>query len=164
MEFMTKTFIGFLKEQEHDVFGKYINNLFKRESNEEMGNTNTVAETADFLRLQGVENWDKDPYYKHYTKCDDPMEYISRAFYWGSTPEGYNYWQDIDNKWLEYYGTIEYTNLGKREEFDDKTAMLLKFIETNGYKAEVRTPSELYGDGYADVLYHQLALTYSEPI
>lgn len=164
MERMTNRFIGFLKEQGHDVFGKFVGNLFARQSAEELGDTGNVAETANILRLQGVEDWNKDPYYKHYHDNPDPIEYISRAFSWEATPEGFTYWEEINDKWLDFFGKIEYTNLGKSEDFDDKTRLTLNLIRERGYKAEVRIPSELYGDGYADVWYHQLALTYSEPI
>ena len=36
------------------------------------------------------------------SEFDDPQQYISRAFVWQHTDEGYDYWNDIDAKWRSH--------------------------------------------------------------
>lgn len=41
----------------------------------------------------------------------NPIQYcelINMAFQWSSTPEGYAYWEELDHKWREMIGDIEF--------------------------------------------------------
>lgn len=40
-------------------------------------------------------------------KCDEPMSFLSESFNWVNTPQGYDFWREINRKWgLIYYGTV----------------------------------------------------------
>lgn len=32
-----------------------------------------------------------------------PLELVMNGFIWGNSPDGFEYWSEIDNMWREYY-------------------------------------------------------------
>ena len=40
-------------------------------------------------------------------KCDKPMSFLAESFNWVNTPQGYDFWREINRKWIAiYYGTV----------------------------------------------------------
>ena len=50
-------------------------------------------ELPEPIRSQAIANYDGE-----YLVADSLTNAISRGFYWGKSPEGQDYWQDIENK------------------------------------------------------------------
>ena len=42
--------------------------------------------------------------YETFIEVHQPEQYIDVAFQWGSTPEGYDHWERLNDKWLEEIG------------------------------------------------------------
>ena len=72
---MEETFINFLKR--FNAYDEFINNL-------------TVQEEFSSL----------DQLFHNSETCD----WIDDAFWWDKTPEGYEYWESLDNLW---YNTVK---------------------------------------------------------
>lgn len=72
-----KIFLLFLKE--NNIYNKYKYQLRVR--------GNTIDEFLD--------------------KCDKPMSFLAESFNWVNTPQGYDFWREINRKWIAiYYGTL----------------------------------------------------------
>lgn len=56
------------------------------------------------------ENFINDSYYpkfREFIHFEPRKKYISYAFFWKNTPQGYEYWYDIHYKWIEYLDSIK---------------------------------------------------------
>lgn len=56
------------------------------------------------------ENFINDSYYPKFRELihfEPRKKYISYAFFWKNTPQGYKYWHDIHYKWIEYLDSIK---------------------------------------------------------
>lgn len=84
-----KVFSTWLRE--HDAFEKYIANLIADDSDSFTNGAVTDIESAQTY-LEGLE----------------PEEYIERAFGWGNTPEGAQYWAELCTLWQEFIDENEY--------------------------------------------------------
>ena len=82
-EFFKRIFVSFLKQRQ--IYTKYIHNIHKY-SYEYL--SNKIDEYPSI----------KDPNYN---------SFLCSAFLWHYTPEGYNYWNDIDRQWRQIYQKIE---------------------------------------------------------
>jgi len=87
---------------------KYLNNLIDK--NEQFTNSLLV----DFLNEKNIYNkfveymimfnYNNNKYDSLFTFCDEikPHNYIFIAFSWIKTTEGYDYWSNINNDWIDY--------------------------------------------------------------
>ena len=75
-----KEFIRFLKEE-----GVYV--AFKRNF------------SIDYVRKWFINEYEQIVSGKSYYEAVEKTNYISKAFYWRGTPEGYEFWLDISKRW-----------------------------------------------------------------
>lgn len=68
-----KIFIDFLKK--HKVLNQYVNNVARYRGNELLFFRNIFKQ--------------------------DPKEYVAGPFLWGCSPEGIDFWNGINQKWLK---------------------------------------------------------------
>ena len=78
-----KEFIRFLKEE-----GVYV--AFKRNF------------SIDYLRKWFIDDYRQIISGRNYYRVIKKLEYISKAFYWRDTPEGYEFWLDINKRWTSF--------------------------------------------------------------
>ena len=43
-----------------------------------------------------------DSFAKFITECGSKEEAVGAAFFWAETPEGYHFWEEVDNLWLKF--------------------------------------------------------------
>ena len=75
-----KKFFRFLKEE-----GAYV--AFKRNF------------SLDYIRKWFIDEYEQIINGRNYYEVIKELEYISKAFYWMNTPEGYDFWLGISKRW-----------------------------------------------------------------
>jgi hypothetical protein len=84
-----------------------------------MGLDGTYQEFREFLRAEGCEAQFDLAFLRHngHTALDaalweasDAEHIIAHAFCWSATPEGRNFWQQIDHKWQIHATSISSTD------------------------------------------------------
>ena len=83
--FWKKRFFRFLKEE--DAYGKWVYNLNKKLNDESV--------SKDYLSTFVLNEEDK---------CENAIDF---AFVWSKTSQGYDFWEDINNRWLALLGKIK---------------------------------------------------------
>lgn len=76
-----KEFIRFLKEE-----GVYV--AFKRNF------------SIDYIRKWFIVEYEQIISGRNYYEVIKELDYISKAFYWRGTPEGYDFWLGINKRWV----------------------------------------------------------------
>ena len=80
-EYFKKQFIKFLKD--NNVYGLYILNFRNR----------SHSTTPFFKRQINI--------FKDFIEDEKPETFFIHSFKWEQTPEGFEFWCDIDDLWLE---------------------------------------------------------------
>ena len=80
--FWRKKFFRFLKEE--SAYGKWVYNLNKK--------LNDESTSKDYLSTFVLNEEDK---------CENAIDI---AFVWSTTRQGYDFWEDINNRWLALLG------------------------------------------------------------
>ena len=51
-----------------------------------------------FNYINAVDFWKKE----YHIESSIPNDFIIRAFLWGKTPQGYDYWKNLNNLWCDF--------------------------------------------------------------
>lgn len=85
---------------EKDIRQQFINFLKKQKCYDNyMENLNTASSPF----YENVE-------FKHFLQIVYPKNWIGLAFHWANTLEGYEYWNVIYRKWIDYLDSIKKQN------------------------------------------------------
>lgn len=76
-----RIFIRFLKK--HKVYHKFLSNCFSNNGYGVRRNTNNQVTVNDFIKYE----------------LNNTCLFINKAFVWGETNEGYEFWYTIYNEW-----------------------------------------------------------------